>query len=364
MYLMWSQMEEAWRDTLVHKAEGTAFQLISRFYGFPWPEDEVSERAWRGALHVEALGRRGTFRATFQALESAFSDFNEKATVEISDSLPYVLTRTDGGTWDTKHVNRYVRTPFGLLFTVGQPGGTQLTVCPQGTRYWDAPSYDVDTYNVTDVPIEILPFVVFERGPGPISESSDALYEGAPCLLEVELRAGALLTAIPPTYLQTEVDLAGTVVYNVTEGLSGGSVFALDDTAPAVGATVYFYRQSGGSPPTPFSSNTLYYVVVSLGSYLQLSDTDGGMPITLTSEATSDLQLVVNPDPDAVVPPDPAMPLGGHLLQDENYSGNSDGGGPYPVYLYDGDMFPSVQAAIQATLPSGVHVRVGVHPLI
>lgn len=355
MYLMWSQMEEAWRDTLVHKAVGYAFSRVSNFYGFPFPEDEVSERAWRGALHVEALGRRGTFWATFNALEAAFSDFNEKFTVEIDSASPYVIRRLDGNDWETIHNNRYIRTPFGLLFTVGTPSGSpedEMLVSTVGTRYWDAPSYDVDTYDETDVPVEVLPFMLYERGPGPITVTSDNLFEGDPCLLEVSLYPGAVLLEIPPTFLQEEV-----LTYEVSAAPSGDAVFTLA-TSPYIvaGTPVQLSRPGAGFLPAPFTEDDTYFVVNPTPNTVELEATVGGGAITKTAAGLDLLNLVIATDPD--------MPLGGNLLEDENWEGNNDNGGPYPVYLYDGDLFPSLQAAIQATLPSGVHVRVAMHPMI
>lgn len=353
MYLMWSQMEEAWRDTLVHASVGYAFLKVTDFYGFPYPEDEVSERAWRGALHVEALGRRGTFWSTFHALEAAFSDFNERFTVEIDSGSPYVIRRLDGNNWETEHNNRYVRTPFGLLFTVGTPSGVpedEMLVSPVATRYWDAPSYDVDTYDETGVPVEVLPFMLYERGPGPIIVNSDAEFEGDPCLLEVSLYPGALILSIPPTFLQEEV-----VLYEITAAPSGSPTFTLATSPPVAGTPVQISLPGIGSLPTPFTEEATYFVVNPGALTVELEATVGGGAISKTSVG-SGLNLVVATDPD--------MPLGGNLLEDENFEGNNDEGGPYPVYLYDGDLFPSLQAAIQATLPSGVHVRVALHPMI
>lgn len=355
MYLLWSQMEEAWRDTLVHKAEGYAFRKISELYGFPWPEDEVSEKAWRGALHVEALGRRGTYWATFQALEAAFSDFNEAFSVEIDPADPYMLRRTDGNDFAAHHFGRLLRTPYGLFFTVplsSAKTADYIEVSPYSTRYWDAPAYDVATYTVAEMPVEMLPFLVYERGPGPIVENSDELFEGAPCLLEISLIPEALATVFPPTWLQEEA-----TAYDVTLALSGSAVFTSTGETIPNGTFIQLSRDGVGTLPEPFVE-TDTYVVANSGSFTVELEAlpGGGGSIVRTTAGTAAYRLVIAPDPD--------MEIGGHLLEDENVEGNNDAGGPYPVYLYDGDMFPSLQAAIQATLPSGVHVRVALHPVI
>lgn len=371
MYLAWSHMEEAWRDTLVHKADGYWLREAADFYGLPWPEGEAAARAWRGVLHVEAVGRRGTFWATFWAIEAALSGLNEKFTIEIDSGLPYKIRREDGGTFTYEHVNRYVRTPFGLLFTVGPDSGLPddtLDICPYRTRYWDAPAYDVDTYDATEVPAEMLPFVLYERSPGPVSVNSDEFYEGAPCLVEVVLFLSGTPYEVPVTYLLDDalawrvdgVD-TGTDKLTLSEsfivtppGFPPSEVYQIDS-----GTELRLRLADGAVAPEPPVDEGVYYALVTAGqgTTLQLESSPGGGAIDLTTAGSGTFYLEVVQDPE--------LPLGGHLLDDENDVGNDEeGGGPYPIYLYSGDLFPQVTAVLQRTLPAGVHLRVGHNPLV
>ncbi len=350
--MLWSQMEEAWRDTLVHKAVGYALRANSDLYGLPWPEDEVTERAWRGALHVQALGRRGTFWSTFHTLEAGLSDYNEKITFDVDSGDPYVLTRTDGGQFTTKHLSRYIRTPFGLLFTVGSAAtlpGTEISVCPASSRYWDAPSYDADTYDAEAVPGEILPFVVYERTPGPIIVNSDVFFDGAPCLFEVALFSEAMEP--PVTYLQdTDIVTIGSVSTGANTLTASSGTYADEEL-------VVFGTSTGGAVPGGLTAGDVYYIVNSSGATFQVEESIGGGAVDLTTTGTGTIFMERLSELD--------VPPGGNLLTDENVEGNTEaGGGPFPVYLYDGHLFPSLVAALEDHLPAGVHFSLGLAPLV
>lgn len=356
MYLLWPHMEEAWRDTLIHKSIGYALSWNSELYGLPWPEDEVSEKAWRGVLHVQGLGRRGTFKSTFQALEAGLSDFNEKFTFEVDPAFPYELKRDDGTFFEYTPTNRYVRTPFGLLFVVDFPSkgsGEYFTVCPDRTRYWDAPSYDAATYAATDVPAEMLPFMVYERSPGPVIVNSDEEFEGAPCLLEVTLYPSTLIQDVPVTYLRDEA-----VGWRVSAVDTTGNVLTtLYPHGWVDGDKVRFVTTTGATLPAPLMVEQTYYVLDATSDTLKVETTLGGGAVDVTTAGSGSFYVETEVDPI-----DP--PLGGFLLEDENEPGYDDAGGPYPLYLYDGVMFPAVTEVLEGQLPAGVHLSIGMNPIL
>lgn len=181
---MWSQMEDAWRDTLVHRAEGTALQDLASLYGVPVPVTETTPDNWSGVLKPIAYGSRGSFQTTFEALKAAFSFLNIKVPGYVEESSsPQVLNST-AGDWPSSSLNRLILKGDKVLFSVGYLNGdkTKLVVADRGTHYWDAPSSDLSG-NV-DYTFEILPFVVHERSPGRISESEEFTI-GEECLVEV-----------------------------------------------------------------------------------------------------------------------------------------------------------------------------------
>lgn len=354
MYVLWSQMEEAWRDSLVHKSIGYALRTTSDLYGLPWPEDETTERAWRGVLHTQALGRRGTFWTVFQSLEAALSDYNEKITYDIQVAYPYRLSCTSGNLFDERHINRYIRTPFGLLFTVGPAAGfpsTYLEVCPVGTRYWDAPSYDVDTYEAIDAPGEILPFSLYERSPGPIVVNSDDYFNGAACLLEVGLFAEAMQP--PETWLADDVGAVTVSSFNTST-----DVITLSSGGFSDGQAIQFSAQPGAVMPEPLEELTTYLVRDASGATFKVEESSGSGAIGLDTAGSGTIWAeAIEADP---------VPEGGNLLEDENVDGNTDPdhGGPFPAYLYDGRAFPSIMAVLEEHLPSGVHLSIGLAPIL
>ncbi len=207
----WSQVEEALRDTLVHKAEGPAFRALCRLYGFD-KSPEISQRSWRKALHEIAYGRRGTFVTTRNALEGALRDFDEVFDLEVDTANPERLVAQAGaGTFQAQHVNRLVRTPYGLHFTVSISGsGDYLGIAPLTTEYWNGT--DAWTFTGTEqFTGRMLPFLIYERNPGPTYDGwDDRTYKGVSCLVEVELLSDAI-TYAPASYLQDPPGVATPV---------------------------------------------------------------------------------------------------------------------------------------------------------
>lgn len=161
MTTVWSQSEEALRDTLVHKAERGAFSRIASHYGFSWPE-ALDERAWRGALKEVGYGPRDTFPTVFKALNKALSQFRETETVTIkageSDRVYFP------GNLSTTYIGRYIRID-GVVYYSTDVDNDALILSTYRTSYWAAAAFDVASD--TDVTCDILPFVVYERTAGP-----------------------------------------------------------------------------------------------------------------------------------------------------------------------------------------------------
>lgn len=203
MRALWSQMEEAWRDTLVHRAEGSAFRRQGVLHGIEHPEAEISEANWRGVLHTLAYGRRGTFQDTYRALEYAFAADNRSVEGYVDSTNPFWLVANDPADWgtDDELVNRLVRVGDQLLFTV-ERSGASMKVAPMGTLFWDKPTWAHT--GVESLTFTVLPFVVHIRQPGRVPGTDD-FTTGEECLVEV-IYFEQDDTTIPVTYLIEPAD--------------------------------------------------------------------------------------------------------------------------------------------------------------
>jgi hypothetical protein len=199
MRALWSQMEEAWRDTLVHRAEGTAFRDLARIYGLPIPPGlEVPELNWRKVVHTLAYGSRGIFQATYDATQRAFSFLDFKITgnlVFFNTGLPGTERLSIISTqWQSKHVNRLVRIGDELFFTDNYTAlSDEMELVKVKTLYWSAADSKAWERHRGATEFFVLPFVVHERTPGRLidynvagqPEGSDTFTSGDGCLFEL-----------------------------------------------------------------------------------------------------------------------------------------------------------------------------------
>lgn len=162
MEALWSQSEEALRDTLVHKAERGAFNRIAAHYGFDRLQS-ISEAAWRGGLTTVAYNARDIFPVVFEALYYVLSDFIEHTTVTINPAEPNKLFFD--APVSAAYIGRYIRIDGVTYYTTNIENDSELVLSPYKTSYWAAAAFDVESE--TEVEIEIIPFVVYERGSGP-----------------------------------------------------------------------------------------------------------------------------------------------------------------------------------------------------
>lgn len=211
MQAAWSQVDQAWRDTLVHAAQGRAFRRLARWFGFTY-QYGIKEGSWRRALRELAYGRRGTKRTTFDVIRHLFRQYDTIVTVEVDPSTPYILNFVSGTgltEFDQTHVGRYIETPYGRLWSngpvlcgnTGPAGSPTLEVETTATHMWDAPAWP---FNVpTQFEVRILPFVYYERQREPLDRSQPnwAYHPGSHCLIDVYF-VGGITPLVPTTYLQ------------------------------------------------------------------------------------------------------------------------------------------------------------------
>jgi hypothetical protein len=72
-----------------------------------------------------------------------------------------------------------------------------------------------------------------------------------------------------------------------------------------------------------------------------------------------------NPDyevPGTITPPLYNAPYGGAILTSELEFGNPNGGGPYPLYAYSGEVYSQAERILSSTLAASVELRISMNP--
>lgn len=230
----YSQAERAYRDTLIRKSDGSAFDAIARYYGFPRLAT-IDRKYWRQALLHLAYGCRGTLGTTFAVLEAIFDHYavpRMTHAVQLDPAQPRSLLHLDafavGGApgWDCGHTGRLIRMvdgPFaGRVYysedLVAVPLPPVLRLADVQTTYWSAADWsDLDA--VTTVKVKVIPFMIREPSPGPPWLDGDDS-QGDPwhplswhpqlsALFEITL--DGFLWPVPATYLQADGSVDRTV---------------------------------------------------------------------------------------------------------------------------------------------------------
>lgn len=214
------QHEQALRDMLIHKAEGTAHTAISKLIGLGrlagWAEAD-----WVNAIHVLGFGARGHPRSVFRFLEMALMRWHRARQVELNNLQPGRIYKGGGDPFTDDYLGRLVRVGgpvydgsdlnpdmTGTLYAVTgtrDPGGDWVELVPIATSEQAAAPTAVE---VQRRHARFLAFRIREVQTGPrISdnpatiESRTGTYVGAECLYEVLLDP-TRFAQLPPTYLQ------------------------------------------------------------------------------------------------------------------------------------------------------------------
>lgn len=314
-------VQQAFWDTLVHKAEGDQFDNLTAFYGFPryrsW--DLAS---WRQALHAVAHGPRGISQNVFGMLRGIFKTGEKQNFGKITNaSNVKIIKDTSGGdakfgtsVWTDKMEGRWIEikartskasqyvdgnaseVPEGIYQVTNKTvGGGTINLAPIATSCWKEPKFQTLQYEHR-VHVNVLPFKIRERVSGPL---------------------GATNADIPKSY--------GTVG-------NDGELTAIGD--PCVTEIVIYDEDIDAIKPPP-------------GTYMQ----DG---VTGAGDTTPAGARYFNIDTGAFVAA-PNTPLGGQIQLNAFEAGDSIVG-PHPIYFIseDGTMIPYGLAEIfNLILPAG-----------
>ena len=232
----WGQLEQGFRDTLVHKAERRAILDLGKLYGFERPMVEISEMAHRSALCEAAYARRGTKSSMFDVIENAMADYVVRfPSSVISTAYPNQIIfpnlgviGTDADDIAARFTYRYIRTSYGLHLVERTEAAVSRLPVGATCDVLHLCAYDHPVYwsalpdgAAAQGKISLLPFVVRENIPGPIDDDLVEWTDGSPCVAEISL-IDEVLSAVPPSYLLVDGD-EGTPV-----GMPYGSQLLVD----------------------------------------------------------------------------------------------------------------------------------------
>ena len=174
-----SQAEIAFRDTLVHRAEGGALDQLATFFGFPRDQSVFPIPVWREALKAVAFGARGTLPTLLAVLDALFPP-QESFSVTVSSANPQ---RMSGAGFNASHVGRVVVIDGIRYFSVAGAAGT-VDFSRFPGHYWQGMGW-TNAVPATKT-ARFADYLVFER---------------TLCLTEVWLSSQN--TAFPATYMRT-----------------------------------------------------------------------------------------------------------------------------------------------------------------
>lgn len=260
---------EAFRDTLVGKAEGDAHVNLSVLHGFPKPSGFI-ESSWREALHSAAYASRHSPGVIFRTLRELFREFDTEvkslhkyaSQKLISSTAAYIFPKEVIGQLIELGDRVYLIIAGHGSLSSGKYSGVQLA--PVDTSYFNQPDWTTtDTTETHDA--RILPFRINESGSWwtPVDDqqfealSYMALIEkqiqtesNRVCVYEVEVDE-TLKALIPPTYLVQPFDQVTGAASDEYETASN-NVSSLRPTNEVFGGQVQatILNDEGGSATT------------------------------------------------------------------------------------------------------------------
>lgn len=212
---VFSQIESAFRNMLIHKAEGRAHDAAAELVALPRPQG-FPESDWVNAIHVLAYGPRGHPAAVFRFVEMALRRYDEEVDITTSATFPSRIF----GAFTTSHLGRLFRHE-GTLYRTTESYDTEslswIDVEAGGpTTPWAPAAFDASKTQRA----RFLPFRVREACAGPrMSMEVPEMPDGFPAdparvsmvwgfgtgvLYEVLLVPSVVSLLVPPTYLRAD----------------------------------------------------------------------------------------------------------------------------------------------------------------
>jgi hypothetical protein len=372
-----SQVQQAFNDTLIRKAEGEAFDSLAEMYGVP-RLDYIEVKYWRKALQHVALGPRGSLGATFAFVREALRKQDKAYQVNVDPDPAkknriYWVAGGPAAGFTFKDLYRFWEIDGEVYFSTGwkgtSPGAAPwayLEMSKYRGPYWTACDWSKDTTLIAGVPTQRaatrLPFTC---------KSGNAMYK-----LYIEADT---FTVAPPMYIQIDYgwamqyananpvplvdwfpstiqhvgDLEGAVIpysglFPVTFGIPSQSEWVVDETATLKRLDVFADQ---GEPGFPARGGNYVVTLMLNGVATALTATLGAaatsafgagniatapgdkLALKVTSGAGVNKSLI-RPRFQVHGERLGGQPIGGEVLPDATAQGDQTNG-PYPWYLND-----------------------------
>lgn len=254
-----SQIEEAFRATLIHKATGRDHDAIAVMLGLPRPRG-FPESDWVNAIHVLGYGARGHPRAVFRFIEMALRRFErdeiESRPVEVQAGQLSRLYQGTGTVFNKNYLGRVFRIN-GVLYRTSQEYAVDWTWVGLERATSEFSAFGAD-FTPGAYAARFLPFRIREATGGPnfevdaftgLSTDQVSYCPGTGVVYEVLLYPDQFST-VPPTYLRadpvTDVDAGSGAVVDANGVALGGHVTADSTyTGHVEGAAFPLYLDNG-----------------------------------------------------------------------------------------------------------------------
>lgn len=207
-----SSLDQVRADMLPGMARGVWLDVVARAFGEarPFP---MSDDTFRGLLQVLMTVPRGTWLASWQVLEAAFTDYHTRRTNGVTAAATPRRLSSSNGTFKAWHLHRFVRIGTRVYRIVGVDSGSGAwaDLAGVGGPWWNAAAFG----DATNVTFALLAFRM---------EVAPDVHGAAVVYVHAFLPSG--FATAPPTYLQPDGALA-------TPGGEprGGELLASDNVA-------------------------------------------------------------------------------------------------------------------------------------
>ena len=269
-----SRLEEAFRDTTVHKVEGSQIDDQGSLLGLNRP-DWVVRSKWRDVLHKTAYCPRGVSKTLYQFLRFGLQQLNETYTVTVDANTPAASVQANTASFSNRHVGR--------LCVLKDSNGEEKIL-----------------YTVSDT--TFLNFQVNLK----FAQTATAMFDAAPAAFE----SGTYTLTVLPFLVQ---ELSPSVVYKEIEKVEGG------ETGGKLSIPQYFLGQKKHGA----------FILI------RLFDTGFKVPGTFVQKLEKNKPEPVDLEP-FIPPAEVGGPTGGYMQENVLADQYNDGNATFPIYLGEG----------------------------
>jgi hypothetical protein len=390
-----SQVDQAFNDTLIRKAEDSAFDSLAEMYGVPRVEP-FKIKYWRKGLQHVALGPRGAPGSTFGFVREVLREWDKSYQIQIQKGagLDQRITWVAGGPlagFEFKDLFRFWEIDGKVYLSNGKTAAgaspwAWIELSPFSGAHWNSCSWSLDLTLVTGIPVNKtairLPFTCKAYGaqyklyvdvPEALAPATFLQYDYA---WAIQYENTAPIPALAPQYwYPSTVEHLGDVealqfpytgYFPVTADPLDQSKWTVDQGATL--SRIDFFSDLDGAPAparggnyvaTLRVNNAPTALTVTLGAAATHAFTNANVAVSAgdvlsiqIASAAGTAAPLVGPRIQVHATRPVGQPIGGQLLNDAAVSGDQTAG-PHPLYL-SGSTFESLRVTLELLLAAGV----------